>query len=168
MNWRYRSSAYDPDPALLTGSIPGYAELANLYSRYCVHAIYAEISIANQDTQSYIVVMWPGTSNLNVNSLSASDLAEYSGNVLAKSRILGTVNGISVTTMTSLASPLQLVGPRYKTDMDWSSSTSSNPLNEFYLNIGVYSPTANIAFPVVTKCRLVYDIEFFQLRQLES
>lgn len=167
-NWRYRSSAYDPDPLLLTGAIPGYAELANLYSEYCVHGMYMDLQVANQDTQSYILVAWPGNSDINSNSLTRDDLAEFSGNVLAKSSILGSVTGQNVAKFKVKALGLQLVGTRFKTDLTYSSSVSTNPVNMFYLNVGAYCPLGNQAFPLVTQVRIYYDIEFFKLRQLES
>ncbi len=167
-NWRYRSSAFDPDPLLLTGSIPGYAELANLYSQYRVHAMHLNLDVANQDTQAYIVVCWPGTFNINNNSLSASDLAEFSGNVLGVSKMVGGASGMNVAKLKTSAFGQQLVGPQFRTDMDWASSTSTNPLKEFYINVGAYSPLGNQAYPLVVQARIIYDIEFFVLRQLES
>ncbi len=168
INWRYRNSAYDPDPSLLTGSIPGYAELSNLYSFYRVHGIHANIQVANQDTQAYVVVCWPSNNDNNVNSLALAELAEYSGNVLATSKIVGGASGMNVCTLTTSAIGQQLVGPVFKTDLDYSSSTSTNPVASYYLNVGAYSPVGNMAYPLVTKIRLIYDIEFFRLRQLES
>ncbi len=168
MNWQYRSSAYDPDPLVLTGAIPGYAELANLYYEYCVHGMYLELELANQDTQAYVVVTWPGNSSISNNSLTLADIAEFSGNVRADSKMVGTVNGISLCKLNSAAVAQQLIGDRYKTDLDYSSSTSTNPVKMYYLNVGVYSPSANIGFPVITRARIVYDVEFFTLRQLES
>ncbi len=168
MNWRYRSSAYDPDPQLLTGSLPGYAELSNLYTYYCVHGIYANIQLANQDTQAYIAVVWPSNNDNNNNSLSQVDIAEYAGNTLAVSKIMGGASGVNVCTLGTAAMGQQLVGSRFKTDLDYSASTSANPLAMYYLNVGVYSPLGNMAYPLVTKIRLIYDIEFFRLRQLES
>ncbi len=167
-NWSYRSSAYDPDPLLLTGAIPGFAELANLYKEYCVHGMHLNLQLANQDTQSYIAVAWPGNDIISNNSLTKDDLAEYSGNVLADSKILGSVTGQNVATLKVSAMGQQLVGSRFKTDLDYSASVSSNPSKMFYLNVGAYCPLGNQAFPLVIKARLIYDIEFFMLRQLES
>ncbi len=167
-NWRYQSSAFDPDPLLLTGSIPGFAELANLYQQYCVHGIHANIQVANQDTQAYIIVAWPGNDNINNNSLAPADLAEFSGNVFANSKMVGGASGVNVASLNVSAMAEQLVGSRFKTDFDYSSSVSASPAKLFYLNIGAYSPLGNQAYPLVTKIRLIYDIEFFKLRQLES
>ncbi len=167
-NWRYRSSAYDPDPLLLTGAIPGYAEIANIYTYYRVLSITARVQIANQDTQAYTIVAWPSNNDNNNNSLSLADIAEYSGNVFAKTQVLGGANGMNVCTLRTAAFGDQLVGPIFRTDLDYSASTSSNPLAMYYLNIGAYSGLGNMAYPMVTNITLYYKIEFFRLRQLES
>ncbi len=167
-NWRYRSSAYDPDPLLLTGSLPGFAELANIYTYYRVISINADVQIANQDTQAYVIVVWPSNNDNNNNSLSMADIAEYSGNALATRRTLGGASGMNVCTLKTAAFGQQLVGPIFRTDLDYSANTSSNPLAMYYLNIGAYSPIGNMAYPMVTSVLLQYKIEFFRLRQLES
>ena len=59
MNWSYRSSAYDPDPGAFSGSIPGFVELANLYSLYQVRSMLLDLEVSNQGTESVILVAWP-------------------------------------------------------------------------------------------------------------
>ncbi len=168
LNWGYRSSAYDPDPGVLSGAIPGFAELSNLYSQYCVHAMHIELEVANTNTENMILVCWPANTLANVNSLTYADLAEYSGNVRAKSVIMGTVNSMNVCKLSVDATGLQLVGNRFKTDLDYSSGTSTNPAQMFYINCGIYHPSTTITYGLITRARIVYDVEFFKLRQLES
>lgn len=168
MNWGYRSSAYDPDPAVLSGAIPGFAELANLYTAYCVHQIDAEIEIANQNTESTIAVVWPSNVLQNTNSLTTSDLLEYSGNVRAQSQIITNTAGMNRATINTVAAGMQLVGSRFKTDLDYTGSTSGNPPEMFYINVGVLNPYGNFTYGMLVRSRLVYLVEFFRLRQLES
>lgn len=168
MNWGYRSSAFDPDPAVLSGAIPGFAELANLYSQYCVHSMKLRLQVANQNTEATTIVAWPSNVLQNVNSLTAADLNEYSGNVRAKSRILGSTNGVNVTSLNVNALGSSLVGSRFKTDLDYSSSTSANPTEMYAINIGVFNHFGNFTYAMATKARIFYTIEFFKLRQLES
>ncbi len=168
MNWGYRSSAFDPDPAVLSGAIPGFAELATLYSQYCVHKISAQLELCNQELNSVIAVTWPSNSLQNTNSLTAADLAEYSGNVKATSRSLGPAAGMNRVSINTTASGTQLVGDRFKTDLDYSGSTSGNPTEMFFVNVGLYSPLGNFQYPIMTRNRLFYTIEFFRLRQLDS
>lgn len=168
MNWGYRSSAYDPDPLLLTGAIPGFAELSNLYMEYCVHKMVLNIEVVNQETSGIIFVAWPSNVYQNSNSLTQADLAEYSGNLRATSAILGATTGMNRVSRRINASAMSLVGPRYKYDLDYSSSVSNNPVEMYYINIGCYSPIANFNFPVIVRERITYHIEFFKLRQLET
>lgn len=168
LNWGFRSSAYDPDPALLTGALPGFAEISNLYSEYCVHSMVMNLEVANPNTENLILVAWPSNTIQNVNSLTRDDLAEYSGNVNAQSQILGAVTGFNIAKMRVRAAGMQLVGPRFRTDLDYSSPVSTNPVQMYYINVGAYQPTTNIVFPIIVKCRVTYTIEFFKLRQLES
>ncbi len=168
MNWGYRSSAYDPDPAALSGSIPGFVELANLYTSYCVHGMHLQLEVANQNSEACVLVTWPSNTLQNTNSLTKADLAEYSGNVRATSHYLGNSNGINIVKLATRATAIQLVGPRFKTDLDYSASTSTNPVEMYYINIGAYCPFGNFTYPLGVRARVIYDVEFFRLRQLES
>ncbi len=168
MNWGYRSSAYDPDPGVLTGSIPGFVELANLYQSYCVHAMRLDLEIANQNTESVIMVCWPSKVLQNTNSLTAADLNEYAGNIHAQTRMIGNSAGMNRNRIFTRAKGLQLIGERFKTDLDFSSITSTNPVETYAINIGVISPLGNFTYPMVVRSRVIYTVEFFEVRQLES
>lgn len=168
MNWGYRSSAYDPDPAALSGSIPGFVELANLYTSYCVHEMHLQLEIANQNSEAIVLVTWPSNVLHNTNSLTKADLAEYAGNVRAQSHFLGNSNGINIMSLSTTASGLQLVGPRFKSDLDYSASTSTNPVEMYNINVGAYCPFGNFTYALGVRARIIYDVEFFKLRQLES
>ena len=168
MNWHYRSSAYDPDPLLLTGAIPGFAELANHYFEYCVHSMTMELDLGNQNTETIIAVIWPSNVGQNSNSLTYTDIQEYSGNVRAKSTLIGGANGYSIGSLRSIASGEQLVGSRFRTDLDYSASVSTNPAQMFYLNVGIIDCVAPFTYGVAVKARIIYDVEFFKLRQLEN
>lgn len=168
MNWGYRSSAYDPDPGVLTGSIPGFVELANLYQQYCVHAMALDLEIANQNTESLIMVAWPSKVLQSVNSLTTADLNEYSANLRAKSRIIGNTAGMNRNRVHVLADGLQLIGDRFKTDLDFCANTSTNPAETYAINIGVINPFGNFSYGMCVRARVIYSVEFFEVRQLES
>lgn len=168
MNWGYRSSAYDPDPLLLTGAVPGFAELANLYQQYCVHAMNVDLKLSNQNTEAVIAVCWPSNTLQNNNSLTKDDIQEYSGNVLAKSTMIGGASGYSVGSLNTVVSGKQLIGNRFKTDLDFSSIVNTSPVQMYYLNVGVINCVANFTYGVAVQARLTYEVEFFRLRQLES
>jgi len=168
INWSYRSSAYDPDPAALTGSIPGFVELANLYTSYCVKSMTLDFETANQNSEAVILVAWPSNVAQNTNSLTKADLMEYSSNLRAQSKVLGASNGINVAKLKVVANPRSLVGPKFNTDLDFSASTSTNPVEMYHINIGYANPYGNFTYPMLTRSKVVYEVEFFRLRQLES
>lgn len=168
INWSYRSSAYDPDPAALTGSIPGFVELANLYSSYCVKSMKLDFETANQNSEAVILVAWPSNIAANTNSLTKADLMEFSSNLRAQSKVLGASNGINVARLTVNALAESLVGPKFNTDLDYSASTSSNPVEMYHINIGFANPYGNFTYPMLTRSKVIYEVEFFRLRQLES
>ncbi len=168
MNWSYRSSAYDPDPAALSGAIPGFVELANLYTSYCVKKMTLDLEVANQNSESVILVSWPSNVAQNTNSLTKSDLMEYSSNLRAKSKVVGTSSGYSIARLKVIADPMSLVGPKFNTDLDYTGSTSGNPTEMYHINIGFANPYGNFTYPMLTRSKVVYEVEFFRLRQLES
>lgn len=168
LNFGWRSSAYDPDPAALTGSIPGFAELANLYSLYQVKSMKAEIEVSNQNTEAVIITSWPSNVLQNTNSLTQAEIAEYSGNIRSVSKVCASTNGMNKCTLNVLASGLQLIGPKFNTDLDYSASTSSNPAEMFFINVGMLNPYGNFTYAMLVRAKLIFEVEFFRLRQLES
>jgi len=168
MNYAYRSSAYDPDPALGTGAIPGFVELANMYLEYRVHKMVAHVNVVNEETNAIILVGWASNVGASVNSLSASDILEFSSNKGAKQSILGKDVGQSRGSIVITADGLSLVGPSFLTDPNYSASTSSNPSSPFYINLGVTKPQSNLAFGISVQTYVVYDVEFFSRRTLET
>ncbi len=168
MNFAFRSSAYDPDPGLLTGAIPGFVELANMYAQYLVHQIDTRMEIINQDTAAYIIGCWPSNVVQNVNSLTSSDIQEYSSNVHGSRHILPPVTGGPMRVQLR-AVGTELFGRQFLTDEDFSGSTSGNPSTMYGVNIGIFrGDGSNMGFPVIVSTVNVYHIEFFGLRQLES
>jgi hypothetical protein len=167
MNWTYRSSAYDPDPAFLTGAIPGFTELAALYREYRVNSISAKIGICNQNAESCILCIWPSNNLNSANTLLSTDVLEFVANPRGQMKILGNNTGTSTTETSTIASGMQLVGPVFKTDLQYSAPTTTNPALNYYVNIGIVNTQGNFTYPVGTAIQLVYDIEFFKIAQLE-
>jgi hypothetical protein len=168
MNWRYRSSAFDPDPLLLSGSIPGFVELANLYNQYRVEKMVAHIELSNQETEAVIVSGWPSNNDNNNNSLAATDVLEYGSNVRGQFKMLSAVSGMSRGSLTIVADLNQLVGPTGFTDLDYSSDTSTNPVVTYFVNFGVVKTSGVFNFGIPTKVDVDYHVCFYKPRQLES
>jgi len=168
MNWRIRSSAYDPDPVLGTGAIPGFAELANLYGSYKVLSMKATVQVANFEAANVILVIWPSTVGLNVNSLALADVLEYSANPRAERRIMGTANAMNRTTVESLAVGRILEGDLFRFDPNYTSGTSGNPNAPYYFNIALAMLAGNFTVGIQQVTTIEYRIQFFNNRQLES
>jgi len=168
MNWAYRSSAYDPDPLLGTGAIPGFVELANMYEQYLVRRITLNLKIGNQNTQNCQIGIWPSNVIQSNNSLTASEILEYSSNPGSIRDLIPVSNG-GVVRYNMQAIGTKLFGRQFLTDENFAGSTSGNPTLMYGINIGICDGTgANFAFPVVLIASLTYQTEFFGLRQLES
>lgn len=169
MNWAYRSSAYDPDPSLSTGSIPGYVELANLYQQYLVHKMTLNITLGNQNLQNCLLAIWPSNVIQSVNTLAVTDIMEYSSNPNSVRDMIPVSNGGTVS-YTVRAVGLKLYGRQFITDAyKYASAVGSNPTYMYGINIGIADGTGvSFTYPVIVKAAITYDIEFFGLRQLES
>ncbi len=168
LNWSLRSSLYDPDPAVLSGSIAGFAELANLYTRYKVHKMVARVDIINELPHGVFVGAWPSRVAQNVNSLTQDDLMEYFSNAGGKSVVVGKENGASVAGFSITADGASLVGPIFDTDLDYTSGVGTNPVEMFHINFGAVDPQGAFVYPLTVRCRVLYHAEFFDRRQLET
>jgi hypothetical protein len=168
MNWAIRSSAYDPDPALSTGAIPGFVEYANLYSSYCVHSMSCKLQVGNADTAPICFGILPSLERFNVNSLAVADCQEYFSGPKGKQKMLGSNSAISVGMLRSKATADLLVSNRFRTDLDYSSPTNTNPVELYWLNFMAYKHTSNFSNPLSVTCEIVYEVEFFGRRALES
>lgn len=167
-NYAYRSSAYDPDPSLGTGAIPGFAELANLYGQYLVREMHLDGVFGNQDVHNYPIGIWPSNTIQNVNSLTASEIQEYSSNPNSIRDMLPTANaGDRKFRMSAVG--IELYGRQFLTDEKFSGSTAGNPSQMYGINIGFFDGTGvNMSYPIVTNVTVVYVVEFFGILQLQS
>lgn len=168
LNWAIRSSGYDPDPGVLTGSIPGFVELANMYRMYKVHRMRTRIEVTNGESEPVVFIVWPSSVLHNVNSLSRDDVAEFSNNVLGKSFTLGMYASVSTKVITDTANGNSLIGPIFKTDLDYAADTSSNPTLMFGFNYAAFKHDSNFVYPLRNTCHVTYTIEFFERRALET
>jgi hypothetical protein len=127
-----------------------------------------DMEMANQNTESVIVVCWPSKVLQNTNSLSVDDLNEYAANLRGASAIVANTAGMNKAVLKTVATGEQLIGPRFKTDLDFSAITSTNPVETYAINIGVLNPFGNFTYGMCVRARVIYTVEFFEVRQLES
>jgi len=168
INWYYRSSAYDPDPALGTGAIPGFAELANMYKAYLVRSMTLKTTVQNQNGDGAIIGIWPSNTLLNSNSLAPSDIIEYSSNPNSARGVLNNNNGGSKT-FSCTATGSHFYGRQFMNDLTFTGSTGGNPGTMYGINVGILDGTAsNFGFGFVMQTQIIYEVEFFELIQLQS
>lgn len=86
---RYRTDAYDVDPAVGSTAMPGFTEFAGFYARYRTLAMKYKFSVANQEAFPLTVIH--GFSNSAIASGSVS--LTYAGNPLMSTAILGPSTG---------------------------------------------------------------------------
>jgi len=169
-NWSLRSSAYDPDPALGSGAIPGFTELANLYGAYRVREMRVDWEVVNRtDPDGKIIALWPSLNFNAANSLAGNDVIEYSSNPRGVSAIIDESGGASRCKLSMVTNLLDFAGPNGFTDLLWSGSTSGNPTNMWYINFATTIPIGGVqATGITSRVRVVYVTEFFERRSLES
>jgi len=169
-NWSLRSSAYDPDPVLGTGAIPGFTELANLYGAYRVRQMKVDWEVVNRgDFNGKVLCLWPSLAFNAANSLAGNDILEYSSNPRGVSAVVDLSGGMSRARLTLVTSLLDFAGPNGFTDLTWSGTTSGNPAAMWYLNFATTIPTGFFqATGITSRVRVTYVTEFFERRSLES
>jgi len=167
-NWNYRSSAYDPDSALGSGAIPGFAELANMYQGYLVHSMTLKMEVMNGNGDTAIIGVWPSSTLQNVNSLSATQIIEFSSNVNGVDRIVPPNMAVPVK-ISCKAIGQWLFGRQFLTDTTYTGSTGGNPAVMYGINVGILN-TAAASWTYGFHCRtsIIYDVEFMELLQLQT
>jgi hypothetical protein len=162
--WRYRTSAYDPDPALGTGALGGYSEIAALYKQYRVLAIEYDMYFANLEAFAQQIVVAPFTSDPGSNTVSGDQM---SNETYSQSRILDAKGGQDRTVIKGVFRPQDLFGSKnqYLLGDNYSSIVTTNPATPLYLGVCYASTngsnmTASNGVALVIK--LTYVVEFFQ------
>jgi len=168
MNYNFRSSAFDPDSSLGSGAISGFTELANMYLSYRVLSMKLRLQVMNEEVTGVIFTCWPSNTAQNVNSLAAADVLEFSANVRAQSKMIPNANG-GIGTLTCIARGVDLLGTQFLTSNIFASGTGGNPNTMYYINIGAMTTLgSNFTTHMSIRAVVEYEVEFFEVRQLES
>jgi len=168
MNYNYRSSAFDPDSALGSGAISGFTELANLYLSYRVRSMTLALEILNEEVTGVIYTIWPSNTAQNVNSLAASDVLEFGGNVRAQTKMIPNANG-GIQRLSCKARGLDQLGPQFLTSNAFAAGTGGNPSIMYFINVAAMTTLgSNFTTHMSSKASITYEVEFFEVRQLES
>lgn len=167
LSWRYRiNSAYDPDPLVLSGAIPGFTEWAAFYQSYRVMKLDYDITICNKETFALDVVVASSNADLGANYINTYALFSYPGNT---NNVCGTTTGNDHVRLTGSIDPGKVFGQvnSYLGNDGFASATNTNPLNLLYINIGALCPAAFVN-GVFTKVMLFYTISFFTVKTITT
>jgi hypothetical protein len=159
LSWRYRAnSIFDPDPALLSGPVPGYSYYAGGYGAYIVLALGYSITVSNAEVAPVDVVVWPSQTDLGLNFISTN---EAFGNPHASQGTLSAKGGqdrILLTGTVDLGSFYGSVA-QYLANFGSAFGANASPL---FLNIGGYNSALFTAAGLDVRVTLTYRTAVFK------
>lgn len=138
-SWRLRmNSAYDPDPALGTGALPGFTEWAAIYRNYRVLKFDYDWKVSNKDAFPQVVCGAPSQADLGLDYSNLVDFAGQPGGVSGEISALGGMDSETLRGSIDLGeytgNAVQFLG-----NDGFGSSTSANPANLLYFNWGNFA-----------------------------
>jgi hypothetical protein len=136
LSWRYRmNSIYDPDPALGSGSVPGYSAWSTFFNNYRVLSASYSIDISNLETSPVDVFVCPTILDLGLNYPSANELF---GNPHCAQSLISAKGGADRTRLKGFIDLGNFVGntSQYIGDDGYGGSFGANPGVTLFLNIG--------------------------------
>lgn len=170
------NGAYDPNPAFLSGSIPGFDEWAAVYANYRVTWCRITCTFTQNigNPACYIgIYLRPITGETGFTLWK--QWLEIAGNPQPNRRaILGNAAGSANTRTLSVKSGLgKLIGQKsmLRSDVGYSASTLGNPPNilqgfTFIATMDGNPPPAELV--VYCNCRVTYYVTFWNRRTLKS
>jgi len=166
LGWRYRmNSAFDPDPLLGSGALPGFAEYATMFIAYRVINFEYSISISNNELFPMPIFVVPLNTDPGANPLNGYTLA---ANPKGYTRIISSVGGPGATIRgrVNLANFYGLRG--YNLDDDLNAPINGSPLALLYLLVGAFAPSPFTSSGLITRVRLRYQVVFNRRRNLAA
>lgn len=165
---RFRTDAYDVDPALASTAMPGFVEFAAFYARFRTLGMSYKFSCANQE--AFSVTMIHGFSNSSIASGSLS--ITYAGNPLMRSTIVGPLTGINTKILRQSATVVKIAGTEQPLFDDlYTGSTTSATLataGTVWCNCGVISPVVMTAAGVLVTVEVTLHLRFYRANFLTS
>jgi len=165
---RFRTEAYDVDPALASTAMPGFAELAGIYARYRTLSIGYKFSAGNQEAFNVTVIHGFSCSSIASGAL----VIGYSGNPNFYTSILGPLTGQGRGVYSRSKTVVAIAGTRQALyDDTYTGSTSSATLTTagtVYCNFGIISPVALTAAGVLVTVEVTLRLTFYRPLLLTS
>lgn len=144
--------------------MPGFAELAGIYSRFRTLSMSYQVDYANQEA-------FPITAICGFSSSGAlTPTIAYAGNPLWKSRVIGAAGGSSTCRLTGSATIAQIAGTKQALFDDiYTGSTTSSTLvtaGKEWLYAAINSTTLLTALGCVVSSRVKLRIQFYKQNTL--
>lgn len=162
---RFRpSAAYDIDPVLASTAVPGFNELAGLYGRYRVLQSTIRVNFTNLEKFPIQTFIWPTNFDLGANySLVAAAIASP----YAKSRTISPSGGIDHAILRQSLETAQVFGTdEVLFDDQFAAGIATTPANNWFWNIGLWSPTAALNAGVMTLIEIDIQVQFTERIQI--
>lgn len=158
-SWRYRmNSAYDPDPLLGTGAIPGFTEYAAFYTHYRVIKFGYRMTVLSNENFPLNFICAPSELDVGANY---SNLDELPGYPYGKQRMLGNL-GSEPVSMKWQITPSRLEGSSEpRTDNTFASQTTTNPIMIRFMNFGFTNSTTPLVSGVTISMSVRYIVQFY-------
>jgi len=172
LSWRYRmNSAYDPDPALLTGALTGFQEMSNLYSQYRVTSIHVNFKAINLEAFPVTIWMNATTTDLGLNMArsTASSLIERSMARSSEASIIG--SGLEKVLFSRTYSMLEVWGHQEcLVATPFSSSVATNPATLTFINFGAFPTEISHSFlhGLNVSVEVIYNLVFYARQAILS
>lgn len=163
-NVQYRlNSVYDPLFATAAEqNVAGYLELAQMYSRFKVHASKFTSNIVNGSGTSPVLAVFNASPTLNVES-GYGNLLLSCGNPYTVWANIGLGVGLGSQSLDMYVKNKKVLGSEmYDTDNDYSSLTTGNPALPIYGNFSLSIPVLPTqTFTVYFVNQIEYYVEFY-------
>ena len=163
---------YDPDPAILSGSVSGFKELMQFYSYYRVNSVNINLRIFNNESFALLYGAVFSQSNLTGTISSRDDAINALENDFStKSRLLSAKGGLDHEDITFSIKPWQLLGDKkqYLAESNYTGLGLATPAIPLWVNFIVASPTGTaLTNGYTTATVLSMTAEFFGRTNLRA
>lgn len=165
---KFRTDAYDVDPTLASTAMPGFAELAAIYSRFRTLKIGYKFTVMNAEAFSQTVIHGFSGASIATGALNIS----YAGNPLFWTSGVGPATGQNRGIFKRKVSVVEIAGTQQALVDDlYTGSTTSSTLATAGTNwcyIGNISPIAQTAAGMIVTVEIELTVRFYRPNTLAA
>lgn len=164
---RFRmNNVFDVDPAVSSGTVSGFPELAQFYGKYRVLRFRYRVEFANGTDHAIKVMVAPTKTDLGNNY---ADIIEISELPLGKNRMLSAQGGLDRCQFSGHIDLARYSGNAgYSYDDLSAAAVTGGPADVFYFNVGAASYDAQSATSIDCDIKFIFLIQFFERQPIED